>query len=836
MNRLAQFGRILLISVICWGWGTAADADQPGPKLVYDFSAGAGSLVTDRSGHGHQATIHGAQWVRSHDRNCLRFDGDDDYLDGGPFPALDGATALTLEAWVQPELGPRGTEMGLVGKSYGSFLLTYYTAGTCYFYRGSALNHITAPMEADQWHHVVATYDGSTMVIYVNGVKAKSEEFENAAPATGGRLLLGAVPLDEKEAERFDDRKDKHTEGKGYFKGMLGTVRIYRRAISAREVALAYKAEAGFFGRDTSSFDRFVLTSYSYPDQEKIFLDLDARGFFPLMTDARIDLALLDSGGEVLQEKVITPLPDSGQLREVDLSMKGRAAGGYRLQAQLHDASGSRPSSEFPLDYASPRVEFPSPDQRVAPMLPKPWQPPKFSIEIAKQGGFTVKVAGHRFGVESTYSFPHGGENQFSVTDAPAAVGERPWRVTVEKIDGENYRITGRGAFYEIQRHLQLQDGRVLVRDTIENLTNEPLGIMLNNRLGFDPEQGFRGEAMENPTVLISGDGAGVGMIALDDVYQVQLSNYVAKTNVAKTNVAKTDAAKTDAGKAEVGIRDNRFGLAAGASYTLEWAVYPNDTGNLWDFVNQVRQDEVVTRTVEGGWAARFDWLRRILLAPTLTALGDPWLCKDERSTIDDIYAKIQHGALYFYYGSEDVRLTHQNITEHMYPITTERIDPGIIRGRERIITCQSGVYGWQDNSNLHGVHQYDGRGAPTMANTLTTADSSGVRTELTLGERHTAAIVRLPISLVCDSPVNVHCQQYDGAAIHLMLTGDSNVVVTIRDGDFALEPNSTYDLQIGAQQRREVRSSGDAVVAFSTELSSDGPTEIRLKILLAKK
>jgi hypothetical protein len=55
--------------------------------------------------------------------------------------------------------------------------------------------------------------------------------------------------------------------------------------------------------------------------------------------------------------------------------------------------------------------------------------------------------------------------------------------------------------------------------------------------------------------------------------------------------------------EARLGIRSSRFGLDTGASYTLEWAVYVNDTGDYYDFINDVRKDEGLMPTVEGGFA-----------------------------------------------------------------------------------------------------------------------------------------------------------------------------------------------------------------------------------------
>src|SRR4029079_19166505 len=81
-----------------------------------------------------------------------------------------------------------------------------------------------------EWHHVAATYDGTTWRLFVDGV-LDGEAAANAAPRKDSiqHFALGAA-LDSKGAPS------------GYLKGSLDDVRVWDRARTADEIASdAYK-------------------------------------------------------------------------------------------------------------------------------------------------------------------------------------------------------------------------------------------------------------------------------------------------------------------------------------------------------------------------------------------------------------------------------------------------------------------------------------------------------------------------------------------------------------------------------------------------------------------
>ncbi|TAH64999.1 MAG: hypothetical protein EWM47_11650 [Anaerolineaceae bacterium] len=83
----------------------------------------------------------------------------------------------------------------------------------------------SAPIDIRKWHLLTATFDGSEARIYENGELLKKKDVSGSPWATLGDLYIG---LDE--------------YGDEYFKGNMDDLRIYNRALSAKEVLALYDA------------------------------------------------------------------------------------------------------------------------------------------------------------------------------------------------------------------------------------------------------------------------------------------------------------------------------------------------------------------------------------------------------------------------------------------------------------------------------------------------------------------------------------------------------------------------------------------------------------------
>lgn len=81
----------------------------------------------------------------------------------------------------------------------------------------------TEPIDIRKWHLLTATFDGSEARLYENGVLLKKKDVSGSPWSTLGDLYIG---LDE--------------NGDEYFKGNMDDLRIYNRALTAKEVIALY--------------------------------------------------------------------------------------------------------------------------------------------------------------------------------------------------------------------------------------------------------------------------------------------------------------------------------------------------------------------------------------------------------------------------------------------------------------------------------------------------------------------------------------------------------------------------------------------------------------------
>lgn len=204
------------------------------PSLVahYTFDDISESTARDRSGHGHNGIIHGAHSVKLTTGSALEFDGVDDYVEIPDTPTLRLGQALTVELWVNPRFATTG---GLISKNGCSTYRQNYSI--LLQENGVLFQLVECPeiergitgkrIQKDRWSHVVGTYDGSKLKIYTNGKPSqRPTPIEFKVGTHNGPLYLGAA---------FYARKLV-----SYFGGRIGEVRVYNRALSAKDVRQRY--------------------------------------------------------------------------------------------------------------------------------------------------------------------------------------------------------------------------------------------------------------------------------------------------------------------------------------------------------------------------------------------------------------------------------------------------------------------------------------------------------------------------------------------------------------------------------------------------------------------
>lgn len=155
-------------------------------------------------------------------------------------------------------------------------------------------------------------------------------------------------------------------------------------------------------------------------------------------------------------------------------------------------------------------------------------------------------------------------------------------------------RTTIVGGPHGFERRIERFPTRVEVRDTFTNTTTDTIGLHVRHAVATDADWIHLGGRTDpdvafayspwNPTVFTPLGVAGLGLVAEDDVLRQQLF---------------VDFEERDATAA---LQTDSLCLPPGGRVTLVWSVYPTATASYWDFINAVRADWGVNRTVEGSF------------------------------------------------------------------------------------------------------------------------------------------------------------------------------------------------------------------------------------------
>jgi len=181
------------------------EAVSPGLVGLWHLDEGSGTTASDSSRYGNDGTISGASWASGNFSQALSFDGPDSYVDCGAAVDNSIATGVTLEAWIKPAVKQNG---GIISndytwgneKGYDFFLWAAHdTYGRLYidFGNGTDRGRIFWSIPDDdwygQWHHVAATWDGSTVRLYVDGSEVGTASLSGNYSDPGKATLIGGI-------------------------------------------------------------------------------------------------------------------------------------------------------------------------------------------------------------------------------------------------------------------------------------------------------------------------------------------------------------------------------------------------------------------------------------------------------------------------------------------------------------------------------------------------------------------------------------------------------------------------------------------------------------------
>ncbi|GFE60844.1 LamG-like jellyroll fold domain-containing protein, partial [Geobacter sp. AOG2] len=205
---------------------TRSSAVTAGLVAAYAFNEGTGTTVADASGNGLNGTISGASWVAGKDGNALSFNGVNNLVTVPASNVLDLTTGMTLEGWVYPTNSSGKWGCVLMKETSNFYAYGLYISPANHPVVFMVINgsehgfEVPTNLTANTWSHLAATYDGTTLSVYVNGILKGSETISATIPASSGALRIGGNSIWATE----------------YFTGIIDNVRIFDRALTNAEI------------------------------------------------------------------------------------------------------------------------------------------------------------------------------------------------------------------------------------------------------------------------------------------------------------------------------------------------------------------------------------------------------------------------------------------------------------------------------------------------------------------------------------------------------------------------------------------------------------------------
>ena len=210
-----------------------ASAVPRSPLQAYlKFDESSGTSAADATGNGWTGTlVNGPTWVAGYSYNAVSLDGSSQFVTL-PAGVVSNLNDFTISAWVKQTTSStwsRIFDFG-TGTTVYMFLTPCNGANNCVRFaitvNGNANEQQidgTAALPTGVWTHVAVTLNGSTGVLYVDGVPVGTNSSMTLTPAS-----LGFTTQNYIGKSQYNDP---------YLNGQVDEFRIYRTALSPGEVA-----------------------------------------------------------------------------------------------------------------------------------------------------------------------------------------------------------------------------------------------------------------------------------------------------------------------------------------------------------------------------------------------------------------------------------------------------------------------------------------------------------------------------------------------------------------------------------------------------------------------
>ena len=209
---------------------------------------GSGTTWFDRSENGNHGTLVGGPTYNSSNGGSIVFDGTNDYVLCPKPSSIVNSGQISISLWAKwITVGTStSTIQALIDNNYNESLQGFVIQDrpdlskslTVGFVRNSIGLVSSFIVGNCNWHHIVATHNGSVSKLYIDGI------LDGQISEVGLAYLQPNISIGYWQFAQFDE-----DDGAGrYLNGSISLVQIYNRAIDFNEVKQNFNATRGRYG------------------------------------------------------------------------------------------------------------------------------------------------------------------------------------------------------------------------------------------------------------------------------------------------------------------------------------------------------------------------------------------------------------------------------------------------------------------------------------------------------------------------------------------------------------------------------------------------------------
>ncbi len=212
--------------------------------ITYDTTSSGSSVCPNTSTQTVDIALAGIA-----NNYSMSFDGSDDYIDVGDNNSLNPTSQLTLSVWVKKIGSGTGSTPAVYSSSKsssnnGGFLITLHpTSSRFQFYvdttgsGGWVSIQNNVGIVTNQWYHIVSTWDGSNIKMYVDGVlQTNTASVSQIVYSIDISATIGKYAT-------------------SYFNGSIDEVAIWDTALTSTQVSEIYNATSAGLTKDLSTIE-----------------------------------------------------------------------------------------------------------------------------------------------------------------------------------------------------------------------------------------------------------------------------------------------------------------------------------------------------------------------------------------------------------------------------------------------------------------------------------------------------------------------------------------------------------------------------------------------------